>query len=108
MKLIIAIIHEKDQRYLQDALLEHNFQFTNVSSTGGFLREGNVTLMIGVDDEQVEDVMNIFRYNCSSREQYLNMMPTLDPSGGVMPSPVKVVVGGAILFVVDVERFEKI
>jgi len=109
MKLIIAVIHEKDQRHVQDGLLETGFQFTNVASTGGFLREGNVTLMIGVDEEQIEQVFDVIRESCQSREQYVNVMPpTMEPVGTVIPSPVKVVVGGATLFVIDVERFEKI
>ena len=109
MKLIIAIVHEKDQRRVQDNLLEHGFQFTNVASTGGFLREGNVTLMIGVDEEQVDQVIDVLRDCCQTREQYINVMPpTMEPVGTVIPSPVKVVVGGAILFVLNVERFEKV
>ena len=109
MKLIMAVIHEKDQRHVQDSLLENGFQFTNVASTGGFLREGNVTLMIGVDEEQVEQVIDVIRDSCQTREQYVNVMPpTMEPVGTVIPSPVKVMVGGAIIFVLDVERFEKI
>lgn len=109
MKLVVAIIHEKDQRHVQDILLENGFQFTNVASTGGFLREGNVTLMIGVDEDEVDTLIEIIRESCQTREQYVNVMPpTMEPVGTVIPSPVKVMVGGAIIFVLDVERFEKI
>ena len=109
MKLIIAIIHAKDHRRVQDSLLESGFQFTNVASTGGFLREGNVTLMIGVDEDQVTAAIEVVRECCQTREQYVNVMPpTMEPVGTVIPSPVKVMVGGATIFVVDVERFEKI
>ena len=109
MKLILTVVHEKDQRHVQDSLLESGFQFTNVASTGGFLREGNVTLMIGVDEEQVEQVIDVVRESCQTREQYVNVMPpTMEPVGTVIPSPVKVMVGGAIIFVLDVERFEKV
>ena len=109
MKLVIAVIHEKDQRHVQDSLLESGFQFTNVASTGGFLREGNVTLMVGVDEDQVSQLIEVVRESCQTREQYVNVMPpTMEPVGTVIPSPVKVMVGGATLFVLDVERFEKI
>ena len=109
MKLVVAIIHEKDQRHVQDSLLENGFQFTNVASTGGFLREGNVTLMIGVNEDEVDALIEIIRESCQTREQYVNVMPpTMEPVGTVLPSPVKVMVGGAIIFVLDVERFEKI
>lgn len=108
MKLIIAVIHDKDQRHVQDSLLENGFQFTNVASTGGFLREGNVTVMIGVEQEQVQQVIEVIRESCQTREQYVNVMPpTMEPVGTVIPSPVKVMVGGAIIFVLDVEHFEK-
>jgi uncharacterized protein YaaQ len=109
VKLVVAVIHEKDQRHVQDSLLESGFQFTNVASTGGFLREGNVTLMIGVDEDQIDPLIAVIRESCQTREQYVNVMPpTMEPVGTVIPSPVKVVVGGAIVFVLDVERFEKI
>ncbi len=109
MKLVMAIIHEKDQRSLQDNLLENNYQFTNVASTGGFLREGNVTLMIGVDEEQVEGVIEIIRESCRAREQYVNIMPAaMDTMGSVISNPIKVSIGGATVFVLDVERFEKV
>ena len=109
MKLIMAIVHEKDQRHVQDSLLESGFQFTNVASTGGFLREGNVTLMVGVEIEQVDQVIEVIRESCRTREQYINVMPpTMEPVGTVIPSPINVMVGGAILFVLDVERFEKV
>jgi uncharacterized protein YaaQ len=109
MKLVIAVVHEKDQRHVQDSLLESGFQFTNVASTGGFLREGNISLLIGVDADQVEQVIAVIRESCQTREQYVNVMPpTMEPVGTVIPSPVKVLVGGAIVFVLDVERFEKI
>ncbi len=109
MKLVMTVIHDKDQRHVQDSLLDGGFQFTNVASTGGFLREGNVTLMIGVDEDQVVQLIEVIRESCQTREQYVNVMPpTMEPVGTVMPSPVKVMVGGAIIFVLDVERFEKI
>ncbi|MHB9129801.1 MAG: cyclic-di-AMP receptor [Armatimonadota bacterium] len=109
MKLVMAVVHEKDQRHVQDSLLESQFQFTNVASTGGFLREGNVTIIIGVDEEQVSQVIEVIRESCQTREQYVNVMPpTMEPVGTVIPSPVKVLVGGAIIFVIDVERFEKV
>lgn len=108
MKLIMAVIHEKDQRHVQDSLLEQGYQFTNVASTGGFLREGNITLLIGVEEDQVDQVLEVVRESCQTREQYVNVMPpTMEPVGTVIPSPVKVLVGGAICFVLDVARFEK-
>jgi uncharacterized protein YaaQ len=88
MKLIMAIVQHKDQRKVTDGLLERGYQFTNIASTGGLLREGNVTFVIGVDEGQVDDVIQVI--------------------GTCIPNPVKVQVGGAIIFVLNVERSEKL
>jgi uncharacterized protein YaaQ len=109
MKLIIAVVQDKDQRKVTDALLERGFQFTNIATTGGLLREGNVTFLIGVDEEQVGGVIDVLRGSSKTREQLVNVFPpTIEPIGTCIPSPVKVLVGGATVFVLDVERFEKL
>ena len=109
MKLIIAVVQHKDQRKVTDALLERGYQFTNIASTGGLLREGNVTLLIGVDPDQVEDVVGVIGANSKTREQLVNVFPpTIEPIGTCIPNPVKVQVGGATIFVLNVERFEKL
>ncbi len=109
MKLIIAIVHERDKQKVGDALLQAGHKFTNIATTGGFLRDGNCTLLIGADDKDVEDVIDVLRQCCSAREQYVNQ-PPIDAlgAGGMLMNPVKVTVGGAIIFVVDVERFERV
>jgi uncharacterized protein YaaQ len=107
MKLVIAVVHEKDKRKVMDALLEAGYKFTNVASTGGFLREGNATLLVGVEPKQVDDVVKLVEKNCQTREQFVNVFPpTIEPVGTCIPSPVKVTVGGAVVFVLDVERYE--
>ena len=106
MKLIVAVVHDKDRRKVTDALLEAGHKFTNIASTGGFLREGNVTYLIGAPPEQVEAVIELIARYSQTREQFVNVFPpTIEPIGACMPSPVKVTVGGAIIFVLDVERF---
>jgi uncharacterized protein YaaQ len=90
-----------------NALLEAGYRFTNIASTGGFLREGNVTFLVGVDPRQVDEVAKIVKQNCQTREQFVNVFPpTIEPVGTCIPSPVKVTVGGAVVFVLDVERYE--
>jgi uncharacterized protein YaaQ len=109
MKLIIAVVQDKDQRKVTEALLERGYQFTNIASTGGLLREGNVTFLIGVEQDQVEGVMEVLRTHSKTREQLVNVFPpTIEPIGTCIPSPVKVQVGGATVFVLDVERFQKL
>lgn len=107
--MVIAIVQNEDTHLLTDALMENEFSVTKLATTGGFLRVGNTTLLIGVEDEQVETVIEIVREVAKCREQIIT---TTTPSayGTEMFStyPVKVQVGGATVFVVDVERFEKI
>lgn len=109
MKLVIGIVHERDKHKVSDALLQAGHKFTIVASTGGFLRDGNVTFLIGTEGENVDGVIEIVRKWCSSREQFITqpMPDAMAPAGAVM-SPVKVCVGGAIIFVVDVEKYERV
>jgi len=107
VKLIIAVVQDKDRRKVTDALLEASYKFTNIASTGGFLREGNVTFLIGCRDDQVPAAMDLIAQHSKRREQFVNVFPpTIEPIGTCMPSPVKVTVGGAIIFVLDVEQFK--
>ncbi len=108
MKLVITVVHDRDKNRITETLLRNGHQFTKIGSTGGFLREGNVTLLIGVDDKSVEKVIQLIRESCRTREQFVNVLPPdAAPVGLSLPSPVKVQVGGAICFVMDVERFER-
>lgn len=109
MKLITAIVQERDKQAVNDSLLQAGHQFTIVASTGGFLRDGNTTLLIGAKDDVVEDVIDAIRECCSAREQYVTQpAPDILGAGSGMMSAVKVTVGGAIVFVVDVEKFERV
>lgn len=65
MKLIIAILRDSDNDPVTHALVEHDFRVTMVASTGGFLRRGQTTLFIGVEDEQVEQALDVVRTACA-------------------------------------------
>lgn len=108
VKLVMAVVQDKDSNRLIDALNEKNYKTTKLSSTGGFLKEGNTTLMIGCDDREVDDVLNIIRDNCSQREQ---MVSPVSPMGGnadsYIPRPINVEVGGATVFVTPVDSFHQ-
>jgi uncharacterized protein YaaQ len=109
MKLVFAIVHNDDAGKLTDALRDNNYQFTLISTTGGFLREGNSTILIGVDADKLEDVLTLIRSNCVTRSQFVNPMPpVMEPGELYLAQPVEVQVGGATVFVVHVERFEKL
>ncbi len=68
MKLIVAIIKDRDALNVSDALVENKFRVTRVASTGGFLRHGNVTFLIGVDAEAIDKIFGIIEANCASPE----------------------------------------
>lgn len=103
MKMIMAIVQPKDSNKLRDAFINHNIGATKLSSTGGFLREGNTTFMIGVDDDRVDEVLNIIKDNAKSREQY--MTPPSQMDNGAASIPINVQIGGATVFVLPVEQF---
>ena len=106
MKLVVAVIHDRDQKRTSEALLKAGFKFTKIGSTGGFLREGNATMLIGAEEEELEPLLAILDESSRSREQYVNVLPPeTTPVGTFLTNPVKVQIGGAIAFVMDVERF---
>ena len=72
MKLLIAIVNKRDIQHLTDALIDNDFRFTEIGSTGGFLRAGNVTLLIGVDDERVPPVLELIQNHCHAREEAID------------------------------------
>lgn len=105
MKLIFAIVGSDDSGAVQDALTQSGFMVTKMSSTGGFLRAGNVTFMIGIDDNKVDDVIEVISQYCRKRTQ---VMPGVSPYGGDFDAPIQVTAGGATIFVTNVSRFEKL
>lgn len=108
-KLLISIVHSDDADQLITALREGGFSSTKISTTGGFLREGNATILVGTDEETVPAVLEIVKQNCHTRTQYVNPLPpVMEPGELYMPNPVEVQVGGAVIFVLDVERLIKI
>ncbi len=109
VKLVVAIVNPEDAGPLVDALLEREFRATRLHSSGGFLKQSNATVLLGVDDEAVEEVLGIIRENCHSRTQLVNPMPPiLEPGEFFLPYPLEVEVGGATVFVLPVERFERL
>jgi uncharacterized protein YaaQ len=109
VKLVIAIVHNEDAGALVDGLLAAQFRTTRLHSSGGFLKESNATIMLGVEDDQVETALAIVREHCTARTQTVNPMPPImEPGEFFMPYPLEVEVGGATVFVLPVERSERI
>ena len=109
MKLIFAVVQGSDAEPLLTNLTRAGYRATQINSHGGFLRDRNVTLVIGVQDDQVVEVKDIVRANCHSRARFVNaLMPIIEPGEFYIPSPVEVMVGGATLLVLNVERYERL
>ena len=106
---MIAIVQDEDVDDLLNALRAARFGATNIGSTGGFLRSGNSTVLVGVAEEQVDAVLDIIREHCHRRTQLaLPYSPALEPGLLYVPDRFEVEVGGAIVFVQSVDRFERL
>lgn len=104
MKLVMAVVHNDDVTKLSDELSKRKVGATKVASTGGFLKSGNTTFMIGVEEDRVDEVLEVIKNTCKSRKQ------TIQPYPGSSKSPysLEVIIGGATVFILDVEQFIKI
>lgn len=104
MKMIIAIIQADDTHDAINALTKANFRVTKLATTGGFLKAGNTTLLIGVEENQVDQVVGILNKECKQRVEKVPML--VDANGLTMWNPTEMIdvpVGGATIFVIDVE-----
>ncbi|HWV25417.1 MAG TPA: cyclic-di-AMP receptor [Thermomicrobiales bacterium] len=109
MKLVIVVVQGTDAEALLRAVMERGFRATQINSSGGFLRESNVTLLIGVQEEYVPEIQELVRQNCHSRTRFINpLMPIVEPGEYYIPNPVEVLVGGATVFVVPIERYVRL
>ena len=110
MKLIISIVQDEDASRLVSKLMQKGFGVTKLATTGGFLKSGNTTLLLGVEDDKVSEAVSIIESVCRSRRQLTSATASLNSfSGGEHASfPMEVTVGGATLFVLMVDQFMKI
>jgi len=108
MKLIMAIVQDKDSNRFANEFIDANIRATKLSSTGGFLKAGNSTFIIGLEDDRVQDALELIKKTCQSRKQYVSTPMSLDISlDGQVPYPVEVEVGGATVFVLPVDGFHQ-
>lgn len=106
MKLVLAIVQDQDSQRLANKFIDANVRATKLSTTGGFLKSGNTTFIVGIEDERVDDVLKLIKETCEAREQYLTAPVNLDASiDTYMTRPIEVQVGGATVFVLPVEGF---
>lgn len=109
MKLVIAIVQDEDSQELLDTLTEENFRVTKLATTGGFLKSGNTTFMIGVPKDDVPKVIRCIKQVCKSREETITAPSLLNSTSPIyMSQTIDVSVGGATIFVLDVDQFIRI
>ena len=108
MKLVVAIINSDDVNSVMSNLTKEGYSATKLNTSGGFLRAGNITLLIGVEAKKVDDVVNIIGEHSSQRKKIMPVNSTYIGETMLTSMPVEVTVGGATIFVLDVEQFYKI
>ncbi len=109
MKLIIAIVQDEDAARLVSNLMNEGYSVTKLATTGGFLRAGNTTLLLGVEDDKMPGAMAVIERVCKSRKQIATSpSPVAGTTGVYVPYPIEVMVGGANMFILKVEQFIKL
>jgi uncharacterized protein YaaQ len=108
MKLLLSVIQHEDEDVLIEALGAAGIGATRIGTSGGFLRASNVTLMIAVDDERITDVLELMKKYCKRRFKHLHpLMPSMEARERFMTT-VPIEVGGATVFILNLEHIEKI
>jgi uncharacterized protein YaaQ len=109
VKLIITVVNDKDAPALLENLIKGGYRATKLSSTGGFLKEGNTTYLIGVMDSQVDDVVQKIKEVCYARKELVSpISPMVGLAESYVSYPTEVTVGGAMIFIMDVEKSIKV
>jgi len=109
LKLVLTIVHGEDAGELATCMSEAGFGVTRIKSIGGFLKSQNATFVIGVHDHELDQLLQIIRDRCHKRTESVSPVPPLVEPGEVyLPYPLEVEVGGATVFVLNVERFERL
>lgn len=108
MKLVIAITQDEDTNNLITRFMEEGIRVTKLASTGGFLKSGNTTLLMGIEEEKLDHLMKIIEEVCKSREVITTAptMPIVDES--FIQNSYNIKVGGATVFVLDIDRYVRI
>ena len=107
MKMIIAIVNNDDTADVCSALTEENIMFTKVSSTGGFLKTGNTTLLIGIDDAYLQRALSTIEQHCATRSVSIPASTLVEQNPYDAYTSRDITVGGATVFVLDAEQFIK-
>lgn len=107
MKLLLAIVSNEDSSSVISSLNKNKFQTTKLATTGGFLSKGNTTIILGVEDNKVEEAISIIGDCSKSRQEIIPNTQGFE-SAEIMTAPISVKVGGATIFVLNVDQFKKL
>ena len=107
MKLILAIVSNDDASSVSTALTKENYSVTRLATTGGFLRAGNTTMIVGTEDDKVDHCIEIIGNESKRRTEIVPSTASYD-IGRYASFPVEVQVGGATIFVLNVEDFRRL
>ena len=102
-KMVLAVLSGSDSAEVVHALNDHGFYATMLASTGGFLQKKSVTLMIGLPAARLDEALALLKQHAGERME----TTFLSAMAGMPAMPVKVQTGGIVVFVMNVERFEK-
>ena len=106
MKLVMAIVNADDAGAVINNLMKEGFSVTRLATTGGFLKTGNTTVVLGVEEDKLQPALDIIREHSHSRKQLIST--TSELGMGFFPSmPTEITVGGATVFVMDIDQFLK-
>ena len=108
MKLVFAIVNNDDSHSVAAALTQNGYSATKLASTGGFLMAGNTTFIICCETAAVDDVISVIAHNSRKRTQFMPSSASFTSETAPISYPTEVSIGGATIFVTDIERFEKV
>lgn len=108
MKMILAIVNNDDSALAASALTDAGFAVTKVATSGGFLMVGNTTFFIGTEDEDAPKAIEILKTHCKTRKHVASSNASFGMGMRHMSVPEEITVGGATIFVLDVDHMEKI
>lgn len=108
MKLLLIVVQDSDVNALMDDLIDKGFRVTRLSSTGGFLKSGNTTIFMGVEDDKLDQCIKIIESNCKRRKTTTAMMNPNMQGAMFQTFPVEIEIGGATVFILNVDQFLRI